>query len=1250
MHRDLGNRLGQAEALNNLGQVLWERLAYVSEDLARSLPALMGCSLVDLAASIGGLQLMQENANYLLRLERAAAAVGALSEGGGRGVTNSYLRSMLNGPPLADSHTISNEDQFAETFVQEVSFFGGPYLATPGLGERSVETVQLLLQAVFRSTSGVDDNTYLTEAASLTRAALAFSHRVVTSAGLGRYDPPVSSKREKVFVPNRKRLNLLRGAVRFPMKDLRLLVDDRAMTHLLSLTDSPGSLDGLEDETATKRISTKPLLAISSDEIILLAPCELMTALRHALILLAEQHGATAKVASAYRSEVLATASRSLLLLDHVPLEIVVPDKPAWCEESFFKFDSDKFLHLCVVGDELKSYDSQDPYGRWEPEDLGTQVESRLIAVRCAMQRTIPAVRHVLHLVVLAALGRYGVIGLTAAASAGVSQALTITNDELKVLSRREAGDPLALWYFARASERLRDAAQVWSFSTLDEYAIYEQNERSFYLGDGQPPTSVYIANGSAIDLRIEDAQGFDDHGVLDLNGRSIVRVARVDQRTKIPIYETDPCGANIHFLVEGLTLPVWVTSVSGSSVLCDGLVAAICYWIWQSTDFLSEPLNRLHELGVDRLVVRVDGSALTTWVGNSTTENKVGATPFQITAELDGQITIKALAGGRRIFSQSDNEGERQFLAALFAALDRLLNPLADATVFDWPIADIVDEVAPLGQKKMIVLFDGNQNVSLAPGDLPNPRMVQSAEVAIEFDALGEWLRNASGVQEGEISADQVNDVVHDCVLFYFDRLRETVAELSPAALLFSLVARHEALVRDEEWRQLLSSTRQACFGEQTSSLNTPKERHSRATEATLSSRFLIEYLATRWSTGSRIPSLSDIDHLMAVSSEIINKGMLSDAIHYKVTEPKVGMLASGRLSISIDDAYQAGITEFRSIFLQEQMTLAQRNFGAHWREDKVGGERSKFLEDLDAAMVDEFGFSFSDIGKFIGESLSLGRAQPGEPKRMSVKQFIEAVSLSLDWSTTKTSNLLEFFSLRADRQGQLITSSDEYPWRFNRSRSYIRRPFIWIRAGDSAMLCWGIRHLDQVIRYLFNLVESGRLDAKGLKLNALISRTRSQKNETFNDKVADTLEARVELRVRRRVKRFGNLRIERTRGQDIGDIDVLAVNLNRRSVLSIETKDFEVARTPSELYREIQKLVEGDKSAIKLHLERERWLRAHIREVVESLGISTNVSRWKIGSLVVVSAELLSPYVRRSKGINVVSLHRFGDGRGFI
>jgi hypothetical protein len=63
--------------------------------------------------------------------------------------------------------------------------------------------------------------------------------------------------------------------------------------------------------------------------------------------------------------------------------------------------------------------------------------------------------------------------------------------------------------------------------------------------------------------------------------------------------------------------------------------------------------------------------------------------------------------------------------------------------------------------------------------------------------------------------------------------------------------------------------------------------------------------------------------------------------------------------------------------------------------------------------------------------------------------------------------------------------------------------------------------------------------------------------------------------------------------------------------------------------------------KSYIEKHNNRVLWLRAHIKEVLDWLGIS-DVKRWKVEPLVVVNQELFSPFLRGSP-MRVISFQQF-------
>lgn len=152
---------------------------------------------------------------------------------------------------------------------------------------------------------------------------------------------------------------------------------------------------------------------------------------------------------------------------------------------------------------------------------------------------------------------------------------------------------------------------------------------------------------------------------------------------------------------------------------------------------------------------------------------------------------------------------------------------------------------------------------------------------------------------------------------------------------------------------------------------------------------------------------------------------------------------------------------------------------------------------------------------------------------------------------------------------------------------------------------------------------------------------------NERFNDAVADVYLQDAETVVRTRVKKVANLRMARPSGDVIGDVDVLVVSPSHHLVLVMETKDFELARTPSELWNELDKMFVGDKSCDRLHAERVAWMRSKLGSVLRWLNVDEDTSGgWKVEGLIVISQRLVAPLLR--SGTNrVVTIEEIREDR---
>lgn len=1179
--------------------------------------------LRDLAAGVGALQLMPENADHLLRIERLAGLVASLapSSAGAPQMSPGRWRKIINGPPIADSSVVSNEDPFEEPYTASISFYGGSYTVMAGLATGAVRIARRLTEALFAVTPELD-RAFVHRCGRLTRGLLVLADAISDRAGLQRATAPLTGKGEPAVVPPGEHFSQLKEAVRWRWSDLDGLLGTEIAQSLKQLAVAPGELSPpTEDQSFDDiAISVRPILDFG-DELVALMPTGLLTALRHWILVAAGEHGVRDELAERYREATLRDVGRSLWTAGFRNAEERASSTAI--VEQLWQFDDDKVAHLVVITDPLTNYSAAEPFGRWADDALSERVERLLLTARKDIRAAHGPETGVLHLIVLEGVGRWIHLGLTSASSARRAYSLTLTSDDLEILSRQEFGDPLAIWKFARAADQLRNQSRVFQWSTLDEYAIYLDHERSFYFGDDRRPTFVNIQNASATQLRIDDAVGFDAHAALHPRSQAAVHVQRRYQRSDVPIYATDPLGDPVDLLVELNGFRVWIVSDDDDRTPSDRhlyfeLKEAVAYWLWQIAE-ADDAVTAGLAGNMPELVVRIvilEGDA---WTDADVADDR----EWVVLGDGYHGPTVTFAPSTNAALSGPDNRGERHLVALL-------LGMLHDLAGVDEPIdPEAVDHVAPLGPKKKVVVLAGNDNLALMPGDLPHPRLVDDADVALRLDEMGEWLSATRSV--GRVGRDERVALLNGVVAYYFERLEEAVARLQPVGLFEFLIGQNESLIRDEAERRLTLPTRIACFGLEDEARKDLTERLPKLVVSAVASRFLIEFVAASPPNGSERITLERYDELLSIASEVVNKGYASDAIYFGLSDIEVSVLASGRLGLSREDTYQRALDTFRAGNVRSQVRSARDRFAQHWRAPSPASPPD-YLAALQTAFAAEFGVTLSEHAEFAGTVINVGLGLAGEAKGLPIEHLSSRIGDTLGWPHARVAGLLERFGL-TERDSFLAGPLCEiYPWRYGRDLSYLRRPFV-VTPGSNGYVWWGTRHLDNAGRALVDVILTGRLKAQSAEMKRFMGTIRASEPEVFNDEVAAFFAELAGHLVNSRVKKVGGLRIARSNGEDIGDIDVLVVDLERHQILAIETKDFEKARTPSELAREVEKLVAGPKSACHLHSERVRWLQDHSKDVVEWLGLTGAWPKWRVDGLIVVSSELMSPLLAESK-----------------
>ena len=1261
-------------------------------DLAQLRDALAVFDPLDLAAKIAALQLVPENVDRLVRLYGAVGVAATIASSAGQpSISANKLRRFVNEPPLSDSAFATGEDPFNNPFAEVLTFHGGSYVVFPGVDDDACFVFRHLAKAVLNPKDPLSKPAFMEEVRAITAFVLILSDEIASRAGLDRQVEVVTNAQGPVYTPGPEEMqsiiksagvppeevmsaahkdlrdamappgpvivtaseqfNVLRNAVSFTRQEIQnLLAKAGAPSEVLdALVLRQGAIDLDALDLDYMPLFTKPILHDGEDRYVVAMPRALVLALCNVIVQLTRKHGVEEEIASRYQWSVYFNVEQALNFVGNDRLLLrEVQAEEAFVLEGFFSLDGDKAIHVLLATDNLHDYDSETATSSWtNGRNLADRLQECLQEAEAKFLERPDAPNDLLHLVLIQAVAPGVTTGLGGPTGL-LCPLLMMSASDLEVIALLEGRDQLALWKYARAYRRVREKRPVLRLSTqMDEFCHYRRYGHSYYFSDDYQDKPLMIPMGGAGALRREVQQERDFRGVQYTDPNLIVEVSSLYDDSSIPIYAPwwggQPGEKRVEILVEALPVNVWIVGPetapgAGYRPLHFLFAEMIAYWLWQLapglTPYLEDLADYRYQVQVHLDIVPDEG-----WFETSKASEMGDSIEWEIDAEGNLQLTLRSRVA--RMLQRADNEGERKVMREILSGIRTLhIESIggAEPGPTDLEIDELLDRYAPLGHKKKLLFMSGNRTVLHRDEDLPQRRKVQSADVSELLDELGYHLLSTLDLRVGRIPDDRRTEILRETVAFIFRELEHLVSTLSSKNLLDTLVAYNEQLLHEQAQQDLLIPTHIACFGSGSEMVEKLREEHQELRQASLANRFLVEYVAACPPQGLRPLSLSVYDRLMALSSEIINKGMHSDAIEFDIADLKLDMLRSGRLGMH-DESFEEARDQFLSVHLAGEIYRNTSKFASNWRESERA-EKPEDAEKVDNAVRDEFGLTFTELIEFLAEAMNTGSSLEGEPKVMLVDQFLKEIEGRLGWDRPRIKQAFELFVLRS--RANFLSPPDPhrpvevYPWRFSRELSYLRRPLPVRPAGDTEEVVWGVRHCFGAMSHLMDLCVGGRLKARTPQMRKLIGEMHNRDGEEFNDLVAGVYETFPGWIVRRRVKKIAGSRIEREPGQDLGDIDVLVADPKKRVLWAVEAKGLAFARNPAELANELKNTFQtsGDKkSAVDKHLERVAWLCDNLDSALDLMGMpASERRRWKVEPLIVVDHELQSPYFAHS------------------
>ncbi len=1166
-----------------------------------------------LAAAAGALTVLSANGHRLWRLG-ALATLAAERVQQGRQVTQGHLRDLVNGGVLA-AIAGQQDDPFDDLLTEELAFHGGSYLVASGLAQDAVYVLRLLMRALL-----------LTEAlpgalrSELTRvcmAGLQLSDHALRAAGLERHLSPSRPPGAGLEVPGQSRLRRLMEGLTFTDDQLAAALGGTDPTVLDPLVLPAGERRFDDAEVAEGLADRWPLVRFTG-RTVLARPFDLGLAVRHHLLRRAVDEVGSERAAAAFAAAVQVDVFDSLRRMG---ISAMVVDgrteQQPWVE---LQAELDAGLRLvCIVAPDPLDGLSEDPYGMYSTRAALDAIHARF------EQRAGEFDGQMIGLLIAQPAGRSAFFGIQEPEHPNLTLK-HLSAADLEALAFLEPDDALALWKFARAHDALRQDAQLRTFSTLDSYAVYLDRERS--MAPMRDATLVLIPPGSGGDLRRRAKAARDRHGARHVDG-SVREVERE---------RDEGFGEQLYFLSEvreprlvrhiaAAPLDLWVAGPEGGDVvqLCWDLVETVAYWLAE----LVEPLHdRLAAMAprLPCLQLEVDVADRGFWFGAAAEPAEDPDDRFEVDAPV---IRLVLGAGLRERGAGPDNAGERELVALMLEALDALAADLGLDAMTAQRRAATVEQVAPPGLKKHLIILPAAFNPLMVEAD-GRARTVQEADLSAVRYELGAHLMQRFGLGAGPVPDELRGRVVREAVEFLLAQVQALLDATRPEALLEALLVANERIIADSEQLRSILPARAATYP---SAVDHPRLRDQLAgsAQAGVCCRFLAEYVAARPPAGAERWSLRRYDRALALVALMLDWAYLDDALHEGMSDVGVLLNSDGQLRLQRLDRYERGRSAYFDRHVADQRRHAERIFSRRFDTSRTA-DPSEVRARVDPLMANEAGASLTELGELLHTAADLARTAGSDVLVLSREQALDAFAGELGWEREKVDRAVSYLSM-GTRDSFLAPPGgswrDVVPSRFSRRFSLNRRPLL--ARGDE--LLWGQRQPLIALQVLLGQIFSGRFQAlaETPELESELGRLAFEAGKSFEREVATIFGASPRFEVRQGLTAMGGKAIERDNGDTLGDIDVLAADTVTQVLYGVECKDLAGALTPTEVAGELSEhFGSASGTSTSKHAERIAWLDAHRAEALSELGLDGPSERWRVRGLFVTGHPVMALYIK--------------------
>ncbi len=1170
---------------------------------------------------IAALQLIPENYGKNSRIElMAIEAVKKMTTGkpGNLG----QLRSIIK----KEFQRHYTEDLPEELFTDNVLFHGGNYIVMPGIASYSSDIFKYLSEAIYTS-----ENTFSPEFKNEIYQGVALLLNIGSTLfqkALLKRNTFVANHEEALEIPKQP------PRLSFNLDELVALcaennINPQTIEHFITEPDAP---EFKYEDPSLSPLLFRPIVQFEG-EYHLVLPSGQMSAINEFILNTTKRYGTREGIHDLCHKRIWRDLWGACDKIGWQLTDIPLPEleKPNPMKERIFQFDAYMLAYVCYsFPPELKgTYElHEDKTG-----DLlgGELINKRAEAVITNLKNREELKGYQFLTVLLTnTMGGFSVFGIDDPQED--EQRVWFNIFDFINMANADEWGRLDLWKYAKVYESTTKKTRIVVTSSMDAYVTYKRNGETFYLSDEHLPDFLNIVPGDGADGTRNAKIKSDMHGGLCLvNGSpAYLPVKRLRDYAPIfkPIYQRIP----YEILLESYSFSIWVQNFQASNKTeadhVEHMADAICFWLDRLHPALHQHLEKALPVLLN-IVLEFDQ----TYFSPLPLEQLDSADPatFEINCSYsDHKLTCKFPVHLRKMFVGGDNRGERRLMTEILKGF----NAIPGLELVDDFIEVSIDQYVPLGQAKMVLMFDTRMDLLLDNRWLLPTLYISDAEVNLLLDKLVSIVNSPDSIPEKFGIVEEKKRFCNQVVLSLIQYLIEKLETFNNEITLSRLIDINESLIHNREFSKIHTAAKIHCFGNDEKELKEILKKERSLVNTSLSTRCLIEFIALNPATGNRKPSYDQLDELLTIMNEILNYGMQSDVLHYGMADPEMGLLPSGRIGISrefYDQKLQPFHRDNTIANIEAQVEAFSSQFETFTRTEN-DAETEAYYDKVDEAFLNDWGVDYTNLNGVCMQAALIAEHKQDSVVSMLEDELIAELSSIMPKATDQVGIALAKLCLEYDASIINIqngyTNKEYFPWMYNREFSYARRPFVVVETEAGRRYYWGMRHCMAASRYLHQLLNSGQLTHGGPKINSLLGDINRNNGKQFRNIVANWLANNTTLTIwpyEVTMKPGGHFDADK----DYGDCDIVAYNEVNNQLYNIECKRTEAARNIHQMKKEMDAYLgrDGQKKKIAKHVERDKWFQANLDQVQALVRTS---SQPNVKSLILTSDLIPTRYLR--------------------